>query len=195
MGLITEQFLITQGWKRTNDLSELAFTKSGFTLEIEREADSLQTIIYDEYGFHDGMCYRGATPTEEQYRTLVEIIDIKEIPHTVEVATYTPGPWEIRYLTGTDMEVRGPEYGQICKLSGLSHSVELMDEYGPTEVANANLIASAPDLLERVKGMLESYNLCMAELPEGWYKDRIRGYFNGEPEKAIAAIRKAEGAK
>lgn len=60
---------------------------------------------------------------------------------------HTPGPWEIRYPSGIDMDIIPKEGPKICFFRGYSHSVELMDEYQDKEVANANLVSHSPDML------------------------------------------------
>jgi hypothetical protein len=97
---------------------------------------------------------------------------------------YTKGPWEIRYLSGIDMEIVSNE-GSICKFNGYSHSIELMNENEEKERANAQLIAAAPLLLKA----LESMSLSMCAHP-----DCTEGSeFEDMVSTAEEAIKKARG--
>lgn len=95
---------------------------------------------------------------------------------------HTPGPWEIRYGNGIDMQIVS-EQGSICRLDGYSHSVELMDENEEKERANARLIAAAPDLLE----------VCEAALMVGEIQFETCVLSKSVKERLIAAINKAKG--
>lgn len=70
---------------------------------------------------------------------------------------HTPGPWEIRYLSGIDMEITSKE-GKICSFNGYSHSSELMEENEEQERANARLIAAAPEMLKTLEEVLIDLN-------------------------------------
>lgn len=96
---------------------------------------------------------------------------------------HTSGPWSIRYLSGIDMEIVS-ENGKICHFSGLSHSVELMNEHESEEKANANLVAAAPDLLSALEEALPGIEELNGEFQEGW---------DSTIEKIEAAIKKARG--
>lgn len=75
MKRITEQFLLSRGWKRSEDRSEYEFINSkGFTIKL----DGMETYIWDEYGFHDGMRYYGKTPTENEYFVLSALIGFSD---------------------------------------------------------------------------------------------------------------------
>lgn len=70
----------------------------------------------------------------------METISEKKVSHT-------PGPWEIRYGSGIDMKIIAEDFGKVCEIEG-PNTIEAMDEYEAEFVANAKLIAAAPDMLE-----------------------------------------------
>lgn len=89
--------------------------------------------------------------------------------------TYSQGPWELLHHTAPRHDGdRGIywKYGLICDMNG-----------GPNDdsetLANARLIASAPELLDALKGLLEMVT-----------DNRLHG---DEVYKAGDAIKKAEG--
>jgi hypothetical protein len=70
-------------------------------------------------------------------------------------AVYTEGPWE---QSGTLIYRNGPEGGTICEMSSLRASnmvehkrLELNDPDWNEQMANARLIAAAPDLVEALR--------------------------------------------
>ncbi len=71
---------------------------------------------------------------------------------------FTPGPWEINSISskegkGIAIDAVHPEYGniEICEIWGAKNA-DLIDDEAK---ANANLIASAPDLLDALIGIRE----------------------------------------
>jgi hypothetical protein len=80
--LITEEFLLKLGWVKDTRLNNRTFqyTKSSFfEIEINRDHGcSDDTIIYDEFGYHDGMRYSGPTPTESEYHVLAKMLKIHD---------------------------------------------------------------------------------------------------------------------
>lgn len=78
---ITEPFLLSLGWKKDPSLNDRTFyfEQSKYTIEIGRDlVGGDETIIHDEYGFHDGLRYSGNTPTESQYHVLNKLLKIHE---------------------------------------------------------------------------------------------------------------------
>ena len=88
---------------------------------------------------------------------------------------HTPGPWHVERTGRHDSAGRMVVSGNFC-LSSVSNL------HGNAD-ANARLIASAPELLEACKMMLED----LAE-----YESPKKGYFKSA-EAARAVIAKAEG--
>jgi hypothetical protein len=82
---------------------------------------------------------------------------------------HTPGPWEIepKQARGTWIRANGSLVALACMVDG--------DE--PKEDANAHLISAAPDLLDALKALVDTYGSVKGPL--------IRA--------ALAAIAKAEG--
>lgn len=103
-------------------------------------------------------------------------------------ARFTPGPWEAYYSSGVGWNVRKPHelegftgLAPICSLAWWQFDIPGIIN-NEISGANARLIAAAPELLEALR-LLASYGDTFAY--------RI-GDCNPY-EKAIAAIRKAEG--
>lgn len=105
---------------------------------------------------------------------------------------HTPGPWE---QNGEYIQARGPEYGHypyrrdpltiatVWEMADGRHNAELTGK----DMANARLIAAAPDLLAALKDLLHDADIdhegklvCIPDC-------------NCPREKARRAIRKAEG--
>jgi hypothetical protein len=89
------------------------------------------------------------------------------------MSKYTPGPWKMRYRTwgtnlygggplGDDVEV-GTDYFVVVRVS------RGMEGVTDTDVANARLIASAPELLEACEKLLEWIDNLEAQ----GYKDEL----------------------
>lgn len=103
-----------------------------------------------------------------------------------KVTTHTPGPWEVNVGT-----VQVHVYGQGGKVVSMPRIEYLRDKpvATPEELANARLIAAAPELLATCETLL---NLCRdlaADYPALSYADRLE---QAERE-AEAAIGKARG--
>jgi len=96
---------------------------------------------------------------------------------TINKVGYTPGPWKVVEHTPESASVRIDE---DCLISG----AYLGGESDTLTVANARLIAAAPELLESAKDALES----LKRLPntEGAYRITVI-------QELQAAIAKAEG--
>lgn len=101
-------------------------------------------------------------------------------------AKFTPGPWEVRRYERDgelhDVFVQAPD------VNGYAYRAEILgeDEYREQsggiarKLADASLIAAAPDMYEALEGLLKSH------------KPGI-GQCCAEADAAIAAIAKAEG--
>lgn len=100
-------------------------------------------------------------------------------------AQHTSGPWRI---TGSKTKYVEASIGngrvqEVCAVG----PTEADDGYGPTQAANARLIAAAPDLLEALQAVLSRI-----EKSEEWWMDcPDRGGFDAEAIRA--AIAKATG--
>lgn len=98
------------------------------------------------------------------------------------MSDYTPGPWEVSYLD--DTERPGIE---ADRFSVVIFGVRAEDDCGihgrteKEEMANARLIAAAPELLQALEQSLEEYKECGAISNETW-------------KNADQAIAKAKGA-
>ena len=101
---------------------------------------------------------------------------------------HTPGPWEL-----DELSLRGNSYTAISgedwiELATVVTRMKSSDEYSPEGLANARLIAAAPELLEALQYLMsqtiemdEKYGVALSE---------------GEHEAALlarAAIAKAKG--
>lgn len=110
--------------------------------------------------------------------------------NTTITTAHTPGPWEIeRIYTENEvvgaMTILGNDGGPIAKTS---HSLIGRNRPTPEIVANARLIAAAPELLEAIQFLEMIASTCFdtsnPKLPEAW-RDGIMN--------ARAAIEKATG--
>lgn len=88
---------------------------------------------------------------------------------------HTPGEWTVD--SGEAIRVRAPDGSSVCQIHMLTKTGR---RHGDESMANAHLMAAAPDLLDALE------NLGIA-VGMGWDTD-------GVMEKAIAAIAKATGA-
>ncbi len=86
---------------------------------------------------------------------------------------HTKGPWE-HIIVMNESAVRGERNGKPCLIASCLYDEDNEGEIGELD-ANARLIASAPDLLEALKSMVE-----------------YRGAHDPITEKAREAISKAE---
>jgi hypothetical protein len=91
--------------------------------------------------------------------------------------THTPAPWVIRKVNSalTIVDSNGDRIAQASSGKGLPTQAQ---EY------NANLIASAPELLEALEGLCHAIE---SNLP------KIKINLNAPMEKSFAAIKKAKG--
>ena len=93
------------------------------------------------------------------------------------MSEHTPGPWVITIGTGTLNEsIRGPNDEGIAQ-TGCWHR-----EHRPEAIANAQLIASAPDLLEALEAVVNDNHPATRMRPSLIHK-------------AHAAIEKAKGER
>lgn len=97
--------------------------------------------------------------------------------HRHEEATYTPGPW-----ARTGQQIHLPGFSESAPIA----RVALDPEFPARTVANATLIAAAPDLL----AALEACALHLANTPNS---KLVRGH-SEVLSAAYAAIAKAKGA-
>jgi hypothetical protein len=88
---------------------------------------------------------------------------------------HTPGPWASNSADSFELGVYGSGY-RIAKMTGGEIN---------RDIANARLIAAAPDLLEALQGMLLGFSL--TQNPDAYPS-------NAPCNKARAAIAKATGA-
>ena len=105
------------------------------------------------------------------------------------MSKHTPGPWEVAITGGMARAVfkQGDPGGQICKLPGA-----LFGPDGDTRLANAHVIAAAPEMLAALKdalGFLDCVGIEEAEDNPDLVAslDRMRARYN-------AIIDKAQGA-
>jgi hypothetical protein len=73
--LITEQFLISKGWKKIGAMI------NGYDLpgkSIECEFYDGEICIYNEYGPLEGKMYNGPIPTESQYEVLNQLLKLHD---------------------------------------------------------------------------------------------------------------------
>ena len=100
------------------------------------------------------------------------------------MSKHTPGPWTAKVITNSHGGWKEPT--QDISISHEGQLIATYDtsyyEYGPDEenLANASLIAAAPDLLEALEEIIEACR------NDGW---AMNGYW---AKKAIAAISKAK---
>ena len=106
-----------------------------------------------------------------------------------QTVSHTPGPWFVFFGPPNGVAVHWSHDGQICPLrwtDGLREQVE------KRVIADANLIAAAPDLFAALKALL-------SVLPDNWgdaIKDDVLPAFHllaDDVDDALAAIAKAEG--
>ena len=101
------------------------------------------------------------------------------------MSKHTSGPWTIYRKTRTYAFIRGVGWDGFARVV---KRLDGDDEDSPEGMANARLIAAAPDLLEALDDMLETYG--------DKYDDEGRVKFSSELEmigRARAAITKVEG--
>jgi hypothetical protein len=94
------------------------------------------------------------------------------------MSAYTPGPWKVDDYAD-DPRIRSERYCIALVTGGLDGD----EKPEPTRLANAHLIAAAPELLEAVRALLAASD---HTLPSEWRRDRPVSI-------AKAAIAKAEG--
>lgn len=93
---------------------------------------------------------------------------------------HTPGPWEYRVDPDLDDNIAGPNSEQLARVYCTDTN---------TGMANAKLIAAAPELLEALTELVWHVDYC------GWGDkwERECAFESGLPAKVWAAIAKAEG--
>lgn len=100
---------------------------------------------------------------------------------------HTPGPWNFTYYLGMSIqEINGP-----TQLKSGTHLASVYTTTGknddPESIANACLIAAAPDLLEMCKELVE---IVQNSIPVHY----TEGNYFAKRDKALTVIAKAEGA-
>jgi hypothetical protein len=97
---------------------------------------------------------------------------------------HTLGPWKF--------ETSKSGFHKITKLLNDDDAliVDLMIHEGKEDeaLANARLIASAPELLEALEDITETFKSCLGGSDPLYYTD-----FKGEIERAVSVINKAKG--
>lgn len=93
---------------------------------------------------------------------------------------HTQGPWNVAYYGYTERPVIKHGSQSIADVRGCE-----LDDTTTHSLANARLIAAAPDLLAALRGMVCLYEVMHARNP----------YTDSRPLQALAAITKAEGVK
>lgn len=99
--------------------------------------------------------------------------------------TYAKAPWLIRYGSGIDYKIISEIDGTIVKGDFPTTDMQTMDENENQWFANAKLIASAPELLEALEGMVEFFR--------GINEDLLTENDHEIHRKAFKAIAKAKG--
>jgi len=93
---------------------------------------------------------------------------------------HTPGPW----FVGPDLEICHEKSG--CNISR-SLRITSMDGRTEEDLANANLISAAPDLLEALQALYDHQNGCpLPSYEEGWTRAM---------SATESALKKARGKK
>lgn len=108
---------------------------------------------------------------------------------TERVASHTPGPWWIERRVGDALQVNAEHRGK-----GSSYCVASVNHWeGPADLANARLIAAAPDLLAALKDLADwlAYGLNKADGAEPTAEDHVA--CERVAAQARAAVDKAEG--
>lgn len=93
---------------------------------------------------------------------------------------HTPGPWDC--IASFDV---GDDWGFFVNKTGSNESIPCFQEHGPEAIANAKLIAAAPDLLAACK-------LIEIRLKEGDGTQKLNITI-GDLTAILSAIDKAEG--
>lgn len=114
----------------------------------------------------------------------------------MSASKHTPGPWEVKPLTGANDKGHGYIFAQGDELVASVLAATNADPVFGTEriirgQANAHLIAAAPELLEALEGVVhfaDGFGMYHTESPAGI---ALRDWING----AHAAIAKATGEK
>lgn len=95
------------------------------------------------------------------------------------MSQHTPGPWTIEYHSIQD----GKGGQKLAKIHNNEIPIATVNAWTQTQVANAQLIAAAPDLLEACKKMIQAFKN-QSGLPLG---------LNAPYFRIRKAINKAEG--
>jgi hypothetical protein len=98
------------------------------------------------------------------------------------MANPTPGPWTLKNFGGP--QISGPEGYAVCTMWGAISASELAGQ----DLANARLIAAAPDLLAALEALVEGVDRLLGK-PEPYECD------DGALAAARAAILKATGGQ
>lgn len=104
-------------------------------------------------------------------------------------ATHTPGPWHTEPLQwdhGASIAICSKQQGVLAIIPPLHEAEdEATAEHDPHDIANSELMAAAPDMLEALE----------AQEMAGWDPEagRRKGYFDRARELRLAALAKAKG--
>jgi hypothetical protein len=112
------------------------------------------------------------------------------------LATHTPGPWSVsiepdKYDTGRD-EIRVLAEEDRNHPQGPLTVSRINQHLAGESVANARLIAAAPDLLEALRGLIDQLEAAGIHIP-GEDSGQWHGAEGISFSRAIEAIAKAEG--
>lgn len=117
----------------------------------------------------------------------------------MEPVKHTPGPWKITDFTDPDNgEVRRSAFVNCAAPGEYPWSIASpMGQSDDNRVANARLIAAAPDLLEAAKIALDSLRAWNEMNVPPHVRKQIAEIYESSPEIGglVAAIQKAEGGK
>jgi len=110
---------------------------------------------------------------------------------------HTPGPWRV------DTEVRGlPNWvdviGPRIRVGSPTSATDITYEEGQRRIADASLIAAAPELLEALQGAQKAVNLAYHQAHAEWQNadkraERLDAQVRSWRKAASAAIAKATG--
>lgn len=99
------------------------------------------------------------------------------------MTTHTPGPWTVRYLTNVFADKRS-----VASTGGYATNGPDEEAVSAENVANACLIAAAPDLLAACKAIVDAHD------GNDWSEPGVSDTFYAAIEQARAAIAKAREA-
>ncbi len=90
------------------------------------------------------------------------------------VSEFTKGPWRVGMSNGYPANtVCDSDDGSICTVYGIplhTHTSDVIDPRWVNEMANAHLIAAAPELYEALLEAIEQLERNFIVVPEAWTK-------------------------